>query len=96
MQQIDDRILEYLRNHDWVTPGVIARHPHLAWVSEGRLRERLLVLTEAEFVNRVHNDMFELSRWGARYLDGDLDARNVYAYVHQRGRAAFRTVRSTS
>jgi len=96
MQQIDDRIMEYLRDHGWATPGMLARHPHLAWVSESRLRERLLVLSEAEFVNRVHNDMFELSHWGGEYLTGDLDARNVWSYVHQRGRAAFRVCRTMS
>jgi len=45
--------------------------------SQRRIRERCRVLTSAELVAPIHEEMYELTTWGALYLDGELDAQHL-------------------
>jgi hypothetical protein len=40
MQQVDERILEYISCEGWVTPKILASRPEFRYVSRARLRER--------------------------------------------------------
>lgn len=73
MTQLDDRILEYLARHRWASPCVLASEASFR-ASEGRLRERCQMLKYAGLIHPLHDDMYELTTWGVRYLAGDLDA----------------------
>lgn len=73
MTQQDDRILEFLAAEGWATPRLVAREASIH-VSAGVVEERLHFLGYAGFVDRIHGDTYEITRWGHRYLDGDIDA----------------------
>lgn len=76
MQQVDDRILEFVRDEGWVTPKILAARPEFQHVSQARLRERCRWLVYAGLLAPISGDMVDLTSAGARYLDGDLDASN--------------------
>lgn len=73
MQQLDDRILEFLADEDWSTPQLIAERPTID-ASEARVRERCRALRHAGLVHPFAGDCYELTTWGQLYLSGDLDA----------------------
>jgi len=75
MEQLDERILEHLREEDWSTPSVMASCPEFG-ASQGRIDERCRMLAYAGFVYAFHADMYELTTWGRLYLDGELDAHH--------------------
>lgn len=71
---IDDRILEHLRDECWSRPEFIAGLPGIH-ASEAEVRQRCWALSEAGLVAFVTEDMelVELTTWGRRYLDGEID-----------------------
>lgn len=71
MKKEDDRILEHLADERWSTPREIARDLD---ISDGHVHERLRMLWYAGLVHRIWPGAFELTQWGAMYLDGKLDA----------------------
>lgn len=73
MTQIDERILEYLREEGMGTPSMMERHLRFT-ASTKRIESRCWALVERELIAPVHRDMFEITRWGLAYLRGDLDA----------------------
>jgi len=75
MCPLDERIMEYIKKEDWATPGVIENETMMN-ASWGRTYERLKILEEAGFVERLtkYGVMFELTGEGQRYLEGSLDA----------------------
>lgn len=75
VEQVDERILEYLDETGWATPGLLARERGFA-ASEGRIRERCERLVYAGFVAPLHGDTYEITRWGQLYLRGEVDARH--------------------
>jgi len=72
MQLIDDRILEVLNRESWSTPHFLSID--LDGVDEGRIRERCELLRRAGFVEREFSDQYEITTWGALYLDGEVNA----------------------
>jgi hypothetical protein len=74
MQQLDERILEWLTEEGWATPGIMASRPEFRWASEARIRERVEMLVYAEFVAPIAEEMVEITTWGQQYLDGEIDA----------------------
>ena len=74
MEQVDERILEYLDSEGWGTPGIMAREREFS-ASEGRIRERLQFLQYAGMVAPIHGDVYELATDGQLYLDEEIDAR---------------------
>lgn len=75
VQQVDERILEYLREQGWATPTVLSRARGID-ASEGRIAERCARLVYAGFVAPIHGETYEITRWGQLYLDGEIDARH--------------------
>lgn len=80
MMQIDERILEYLDEEDWGTPTTM-QNEFCCTVSERRLRARCKQLAARELVTVIHEDMYEITRWGQAYLRGDLDAHYLQQYT---------------
>lgn len=75
MQQLDDRILEYLNEEPWSSPTLMASMPEFH-ASEGRIHERCQVLADTELVSFIVGDMVEITQWGILYLDGEIDAEH--------------------
>lgn len=75
MKQVDDRILEHLETEGWATPELIAKKPSID-ISEGHVRERVLFLWYAGFVDQIWEDAYEITAAGQEYLRGELDARH--------------------
>lgn len=73
MQQLDDRLLELLREEGWSSPSIAASRPSLH-ASRARCRERFRWLTYAGLAAPFADDCYELTTWGQLYLEGDLDA----------------------
>lgn len=73
MTIVDERALEYLDDEGWGAPALIAAEC-CQYVGAGWVEERLLFLEYAGLVVRIHDDSFELTTAGRRYLDGELDA----------------------
>lgn len=75
-QLLDDRVLEYVAEHGWATPGILVRCADVH-ASEARVRERCAMLHYAGLLAVVHGETYELTSLGQRYLDGDLDAAHL-------------------
>ena len=75
VEQVDERILEFLDEKGWATPSILARERGFS-ASEGRIAERCELLVYAGFVAPLHAEMYEITRWGQLYLDGEVDARH--------------------
>lgn len=75
MKQADDRILEHLETEGWATSELIAEKPSMD-ISEGHVRERLLFLWYAGFVDQIWEGAYEITATGQEYLRGELDARH--------------------
>lgn len=77
MQQLDERILEFVREEGWASPHIIAASGGFCCsVSEERIRERMAWLVYAGLLAPISGDQVDLTGAGARYLEGDLDARH--------------------
>jgi len=75
MELIDDRILETLNKEQWSTPYLLATD--IEDGSVGRIRERCEVLRSAGLVERELDNHYEISQWGALYLDGEVSAKSM-------------------
>jgi len=75
MEQVDERILEFLDSVGWATPRIMARERGFE-ASEGRIRERCEHLRYAGFVAPIYGDTYEITGWGILYLDGEIDAKH--------------------
>jgi hypothetical protein len=75
MEQVDERILEFLDSVGWASPRIMAKERGFE-SGEGRIRERCERLLYAGLVSRMHSDMYEITRWGVLYLEGEIDAEH--------------------
>ena len=73
METTDDRILEALNCESWSTPHFLSID--LEGVDEQRIRDRCEILRAAGFVEREFSDHYEITQWGAKYLDGEVSAK---------------------
>ncbi len=73
MEQLDDRILEHLHEEPWSSVTVMDSRSEFR-ASKARIRERCRVLANAELIEPLHRDMYEITTWGILYLEGELDA----------------------
>jgi len=73
MKLIDDRILETLNSKQWSTPYLLASDIDRG--SAGYVRERCELLRRAGFLERELHNHYEISQWGALYLDGEVSAK---------------------
>lgn len=74
MEQIDERILEYLDSEGWGTPTMMAESKQFK-ASPGRIGERCKMLQYAGMVAPIHDEMYELTMNGELYLKEEIDAR---------------------
>lgn len=74
MKQLDERILEYIDEHGWATPQMMARDSRFS-ASAGHIAERCKMLRYIQFIEPIYGDAYELTTDGAQYLDGQIDAR---------------------
>jgi len=73
MSRTDDRVLEALNEQSWSTPEFLAID--VAGADEETIRQRCEILCRAGFVKREFGDNYEISEWGALYLDGQVSAK---------------------
>lgn len=76
MEQTDDRILEHIYEEGWSTPTIMANSFD---APKGILSDRCKMLWQAGFISPIHEEMYELTTWGMRYLEGEIDAAH-YPY----------------
>jgi len=75
MEQIDDRILEHMDDEPWSSPSVMASLTEFS-ASRARLAERCRLLADAGLIAPVTSETYEITTWGMRYLDGEIDAQH--------------------
>lgn len=75
MVQLDEKIMEYIQNNGWASPGVLENERSIS-ASEGQIRERCMCLHYVGFIEPIHSHMYDLTMDGILYLRGDLDARH--------------------
>lgn len=77
MQQLDDRVLEFLDEEEPAAPGVMASKPRVD-ATRRQIRERFEVLADAGLAAPIgpKAKTFELTTWGKLYLEGEIDAEN--------------------
>ncbi|ELY84988.1 hypothetical protein [Natrinema altunense] len=72
----DDRILEYLGEHETGTPKEMA-DSGLVRFSRSYITQRAKILLNYRLVRHLGNGVYTLSERGQQYLDGDLDAAEL-------------------
>jgi hypothetical protein len=76
MQQLDDRILEHLDEEGWLSPRVMVSQSEIDEASKSRIHERCEFLVYAGFAAPLTDTMYEITRWGQLYLEGEVDAEH--------------------
>ena len=78
IHQLDERILEHLRDEGWASPGTMSRHFRFT-ASEDRIEERCEQLRDAGLLAPIYRGapMYELTTLGYLYLAGELDAKSL-------------------
>ncbi|ELY82773.1 winged helix-turn-helix domain-containing protein [Natrinema altunense] len=71
----DDRILEYLREHDGATVGELAKDDSIR-VSNAHVSRRCKKLAENSLIRPIGNGAYIITDQGKGYLDGEYDAEN--------------------
>jgi len=74
---LDDRILEHLRDESFSTAERMAELPGIH-ATKRQVQERCEVLAWVDLVTFVtgDHDLIELTTWGKRYLEGNLDVEH--------------------
>ncbi len=75
MEQVDEKILEYMRSEGWASPSVLARERSIV-ASEGRIRDRCDRLVYAELAAPLSASVYDITMDGLLYIRGELDARH--------------------
>ena len=72
MCQLDERILEYLAEESWSSPGIMEKEFQFT-ASKCRIAERCEILAHVELVAPIYRDHYEITGQGQRYLDCEYD-----------------------
>ncbi|WP_435119120.1 winged helix-turn-helix domain-containing protein [Halolamina sp. C58] len=72
----DDRILEYIAEHDGGSVGDIADH-ELIRVSQPHISRRCGVLKDHGLLRALGNGVYMITEDGQKYLHGELDAEDL-------------------
>ncbi len=77
MCTLDERIIEYVAEDPLASPRIMESVMQFD-ASERRIRERCLMLADAELIAPLSRDleMYEVTSEGQRYLQGKLDAEH--------------------
>ena len=73
MVPLDERIIEYLDTERLASPSMIEKEMNFD-ASEGRIRERCELLTNAGLIAPTYEELYEVTTWGQLYLQGEIDA----------------------
>ncbi|KZX49536.1 hypothetical protein [Haloarcula sp. K1] len=73
MNQIDERIMEWIRENGFASPSILSRERGFD-VSSGYIRDRCRWLQYAGLLAPVSGDLYDLTSEGILYLKGELDA----------------------
>lgn len=71
----DDRILEYLREHEGATVGELAKNESIR-VSNAHVSRRCKKLAENGLIRPIGNGAYVITEEGEGYLDEEYDAEN--------------------
>lgn len=72
MSLVDDRVLEYLRDHGSGSPKKMQEEGRIRYTPE-YVAERCRLLAEYGLVRHLGNGVYQLTEDGEAYLDGELD-----------------------
>lgn len=72
----DERILEYLQEHESGTPTEMAKHANIHF-SRSYLHKRCKLLSEYGLIRDYGNGVYIITEEGGRYLAGELDASEL-------------------
>lgn len=75
LTQTDERILEFLRAEVKGTPKEIVDSGYASGDNK-YISQRLKVLNDGGFVNRVAQGQYKISEKGQEYLEGEIDLRD--------------------
>lgn len=76
MSLVDDRVLEYLREHGTGSPKRMQEEGRIRYTPE-YVAERCRTLAAYGLVRPLGNGVYELTDDGERYLAGDLDTADL-------------------
>lgn len=72
MTIVDDRVLEYIREHEHGSPSEMSREGPIHY-STGYIAERCRELSNYGLLKPVGNGVYTITENGEAYLDGKLD-----------------------
>jgi len=72
----DDRILEYIREHESGSPKKLAESGYVR-VSPQHVSRRLKKLAEHDLLADLGNGVYVITDQGEQYLDGEIDASEL-------------------
>ena len=72
----DDRILEYLSEHETGTPKQMADSGYVRF-SRSYITQRCMKLVDAGLLRTVGNGVYIITEEGEQYLEGELDAADL-------------------
>jgi len=75
MIQVDERIMEWIRENGFASPGILSRERGFN-LSSGHVRDRCKWLQYAGLVSPVSGDLYDLTSEGILYLKGELNAKH--------------------
>jgi Mn-dependent DtxR family transcriptional regulator len=76
MTIVDDRILEYIREHGSGSPKQMKEAGRIRY-SPQYIGERCRVLADKELLTHLGNAVYVITEEGEQYLDGDLDTEDL-------------------
>jgi len=82
----DDRILEYIREHDGGSVGEIADSTYIR-VSNAHVSRRCTVLADHDLLRALGNGVYMITEKGNQYLAGELDAEELNGANGEQGEA---------
>ncbi|WP_254279211.1 hypothetical protein [Haloarcula marina] len=73
MNQVDERVMEWIRENGFASPGILNRERGFS-VSTGHIRDRCKWLQYAGLLAPIGGDLYDLTSEGILYLKGELNA----------------------
>lgn len=83
----DDRILEYIQEHDGASVGELEDSKYIR-VSNAHISRRCKRLADRGMLRPLGNGVYVLTAKGGKYLSGELDADDLESQSESEGEAA--------
>ena len=81
MTAVDDRILEYLSEHESGSPTKMKREGPIRY-SRQQVHRRCKILAEKDLINHLGNGVYMITEDGEAYLEGRLDTED-WQYIDE-------------